>query len=202
MDKAVNTHLQSRTKEIVLCGLSIALMAVSAWITVPFGPVPFTLQTLAIMFVLFALTPKCAIISIAGYLILGAIGLPVFSSFRGGLAALMGPTGGFITGFLIAGGIALLIGQALKHIPLFTSETKKTFFGSSIKTGVLATNIVMGIVFLAILYVFGWLQLMVVGNLSPEAAFAAAVAPFVVIDILKMVAAIILAQAIGSSLKK
>ena len=119
MEKAVNNQAQSRTKEIVLCGLSIALMAVSAWITVPFGPIPFTLQTLAIMFVLFALTPKCALISIAGYLVLGAIGLPVFSSFKGGLAALLGPTGGFITGFLIAGGIALLAGSALKHFSLF-----------------------------------------------------------------------------------
>lgn len=201
MEKAVNNQAQSRTKEIVLCGLSIALMAVSAWITVPFGPIPFTLQTLAIMFVLFALTPKCALISIAGYLVLGAIGLPVFSSFKGGLAALLGPTGGFITGFLIAGGIALLAGSALKHFSLFTGESKKPFFGTHIKTGVLATNIAMGVVFLAVLYVFGWFQLMIVGNLTPEVAFAAAVAPFVLIDVIKMIAAILLTQAIGNTLK-
>lgn len=201
MEKTVNNQAQSRTKEIVLCGLSIALMAVSAWITVPFGPIPFTLQTLAIMFVLFALTPKCALISIAGYLVLGAIGLPVFSSFKGGLAALLGPTGGFITGFLIAGGIALLAGSALKHFSLFTGESKKSFFGTHIKTGVLATNIAMGVVFLAVLYVFGWFQLMIVGNLTPEVAFAAAVAPFVLIDVIKMIAAILLTQAIGNTLK-
>lgn len=201
MEKAVNNQAQSRTKEIVLCGFSIALMAVSAWITVPFGPIPFTLQTLAIMFVLFALTPKCALISIAGYLVLGAIGLPVFSSFKGGLAALLGPTGGFITGFLIAGGIALLAGSALKHFSLFTGESKKSFFGTHIKTGVLATNIAMGVVFLAVLYVFGWFQLMIVGNLTPEVAFAAAVAPFVLIDVIKMIAAILLTQAIGNTLK-
>lgn len=201
MEKAVNNQAQSRTKEIVLCGLSIALMAVSAWITVPFGPIPFTLQTLAIMFILFALTPKCALISIAGYLVLGAIGLPVFSSFKGGLAALLGPTGGFITGFLIAGGIALLAGSALKHFSLFTGESKKSFFGTHIKTGVLATNIAMGVVFLAVLYVFGWFQLMIVGNLTPEVAFAAAVAPFVLIDVIKMIAAILLTQAIGNTLK-
>lgn len=201
MEKAVNNQAQSRTKEIVLCGLSIALMAVSAWITVPFGPIPFTLQTLAIMFVLFALTPKCALISIAGYLVLGAIGLPVFSSFKGGLAVLLGPTGGFITGFLIAGGIALLAGSALKHFSLFTGESKKSFFGTHIKTGVLATNIAMGVVFLAVLYVFGWFQLMIVGNLTPEVAFAAAVAPFVLIDVIKMIAAILLTQAIGNTLK-
>ena len=201
MEKTVNNQAQSRTKEIVLCGLSIALMAVSAWITVPFGPIPFTLQTLAIMFILFALTPKCALISIAGYLVLGAIGLPVFSSFKGGLAALLGPTGGFITGFLIAGGIALLAGSALKHFSLFTGESKKSFFGTHIKTGVLATNIAMGVVFLAVLYVFGWFQLMIVGNLTPEVAFAAAVAPFVLIDVIKMIAAILLTQAIGNTLK-
>ena len=201
MEKAINNRVQSRTKEVVLCGLSIALMAVSAWITVPFGPIPFTLQTLAIMFVLFALTPKCALISIAGYLVLGAVGLPVFSSFKGGLAALLGPTGGFITGFLIAGAVALLIGSALRHIPFFVSESKRSFFGTHIKTGVLATNIVTGIVFLVVLYVFGWLQLMFVGNLSPEAAFAAAVAPFVLIDVIKMIAAILLTQAVGNALK-
>ena len=200
MEKAVNNQAQSRTKEIVLCGLSIALMAVSAWITVPFGPIPFTLQTLAIMFVLFALTPKCALISIAGYLVLGAIGLPVFSSFKGGLAALLGPTGGFITGFLIAGGIALLAGSALKHFSLFTGESKKSFFGTHIKTGVLATNIAMGVVFLAVLYVFGWFQLMIVGNLTPEDDFHAEVAQFVFNDLIKMIADIFINKAIGNTL--
>ncbi len=201
MEKVITNNTQSKTKEMVLCALSIALMAVSAWITIPFGPIPFTLQTLAIMFVLFALIPKCALISIAGYLVLGAVGLPVFSSFKGGLAALLGPTGGFITGFLIAAACALAIASVLKRIPLFTRESSKSFFGTPIKTGVLATNIAMGVIFLVVLYLFGWLQLMIVGNLSPEVAFAAAVAPFVGIDAIKMVAAILLAQAVGNTLK-
>ncbi len=201
MEKAImNNQTQSRTKEIVLCALSIALMSVSAWITVPFGPIPFTLQTLAIMFVLFALTPKCALISIAGYLLLGAVGLPVFSSFKGGLAALLGPTGGFISGFLIAGALALVVKALLGRIAFFNKDTQKSFFGISIKTGVLFTNIAMGIVFLVVLYVLGWLQLMFVGNMSAEAAFVAAVAPFVLIDLAKMVGAILLAQAVGSAL--
>lgn len=201
MEKSINSQAHLRTKEIALCALSIALMAVSAWITIPFGPIPFTLQTLAIMFVLFALTPKCALISIAGYLVLGAVGLPVFSSFKGSLAALFGPTGGFITGFLIAGACALAVAFALKRIPFFTRESSKSFFGTPIKTGVLATNIATGIIFLVVLYAFGWFQLMIVGNLSPEVAFAAAVAPFVGIDAIKMVAAILLAQAVGNTLK-
>ena len=59
----------------------------------------------------------------------------------------------------------------------------------------------MGVVFLAVLYVFGWAWLMIAGNLSAEAAFAAAVAPFVLIDVLKMIAAVLVAQAVSAVVK-
>ena len=98
MSEAMTQHSTARARSVAFCGLSIALMAVAAWVTVPFGPVPFTLQTLAVMFVLFALPAKQALVAIGGYIVLGGLGLPVFSSFKGGLAALMGPTGGFIVG--------------------------------------------------------------------------------------------------------
>lgn len=191
----------SRARSIAFCGLSIALMAVAAWVTVPFGPIPFTLQTLAVMFVLFALPPKQALAAIAGYLILGALGLPVFSSFKGGLSALLGPTGGFIVGSFIAGAVALAVDAAVKHLPAFSSEKEKSFFGTHMAAGVLARNLIMGVVFLAVLYVFGWAWLMFVGSLSAEAAFVAAVAPFVPIDLLKMVAAVLLAQAVTTAVK-
>lgn len=189
----------SRTRSVVFCALSIALMAVAAWVTVPFGPVPFTLQTLAVMFVLFALTPTEALVAIGGYLVLGGIGLPVFSSFKGGLAALLGPTGGFIVGFFVAAAVALGVAYLVRNVSLFNSETERTFFGASIKAGVLARNLLMGIVFLVVLYGFGWAWLAISANMDPMAAFAAAVAPFVVIDLLKMVAAVLLAQAVGAA---
>lgn len=195
MEKAVSATA-ARARSVALCGLSIAFMAVAAWITVPIGPIPFTLSTLAIMFALFTLTPVQALAAIAGYLVLGAVGLPVFASFKGGLAALMGPTGGFIVGYLVAGAVALALGMAVKRVPLFSSETKKSFFGTQIAAGVLARNVLMGVVFLAILYVFGWAWLMYMGNLSAEAAFVAAVAPFIPIDLAKMVVAVILSQAV------
>lgn len=186
---------------IAFCGLSVAFMAVSAWITVPFGPIPFTLQTLAVMFVMFALKPKEALVSIAVYLLLGALGLPVFSSFKGGLAALVGPTGGFIVGFLVAAAVALALGSLVKGKGIFSSDKTKSFLGSPIATGVLARNLLMGIVFLIVLYVFGWVWLMYMGNLSAEAAFVAAVAPFVPIDVIKMLAAVLLAQAVSKVIK-
>lgn len=186
----------TRARSVAFCGLSIALMAVAAWVTVPFGPVPFTLQTLAVMFVLFALPPKLALASIAGYLVLGGLGLPVFSSFKGGLAALLGPTGGFIVGFLVAGAIAVGIGALVQRIPAFSSQAEKQFFGTKIAAGVLARNLLMGVVFLVVLYGFGWAWLAISANMDPMAAFAAAVAPFVLIDALKMIAAVLVAQAV------
>lgn len=199
MEKAALLPPKSRSREVVQCGLSIAFITISAWITVPFGPIPFTLQTLAIMLTLFVLSPRAALLSIGGYLLLGAVGLPVFSSFKGGLAALLGPTGGFIGGFFVGAAVSLSVCQVLKRIPVFNRQTKRNFFGSSVQVGALLLNIVKGIIFLAVLYVFGWAQLMVVGNLSPEAAFLAAVAPFVVIDAVKLVAACMLAQAVNGA---
>lgn len=197
MNASTSHQSFGRATSIAFCALSIAFMAISAWITVPLGPIPFTLQTLAVMFVLFALKPKEAMAAIAGYLILGAIGLPVFSSFRGGIAALVGPTGGFIVGFLIAGAVALALGALVKDWGVFSSENTKLVFGTPIRTGTLARNLTMGVIFLVVLYAFGWVWLMYVGHLSAEAAFVAAVAPFIPIDALKMLAAVLLAQAVS-----
>lgn len=89
-----------RTRSVVFVGLTIAIMAVSAWVVVPLGPIPFTLQMFAITFAIVVLSPKEAIAAITGYLLLGAVGVPVFSGMRGGIGVLAGPTGGFLWGYL------------------------------------------------------------------------------------------------------
>lgn len=198
MSEVMAQRSSARARSVAFCGLSIALMAVAAWVTVPLGPVPFTLQTLAVMFVLFALPYKQALVAIGGYLVLGGLGLPVFSSFKGGLAALLGPTGGFIVGFFVAALVAIAVDCLVKRTSLFASEEQKSLFGTHIAAGRLARNLVMGVAFLAVLYVFGWAWLMLGAHLSAEAAFAAAVAPFVIIDVLKMVAAVLIAQAVSA----
>ena len=88
----------SRTRSIAFVGLSMALLAVSAWISIPVGPVPFTLQTFVVVFAFLVLTPRECVAALTGYLALGAIGLPLFSSMRGGIGVLAGPTGGFLWG--------------------------------------------------------------------------------------------------------
>lgn len=88
-------------RSIAYIALFVALMALCAWIAIPFT-VPFTLQTFAIFAAAGLLGTKRATAAVCVYLLLGAIGLPVFSSFTGGLGALLGTTGGYLMGFVPA----------------------------------------------------------------------------------------------------
>ena len=77
-----------------------ALLAVCAWISIPLGDVAVTLQTFGVALALLLLGGKWGSLTVGIYLLLGAVGLPVFSGFRGGIGALAGVTGGFLWGFL------------------------------------------------------------------------------------------------------
>lgn len=184
------------------CAAAIACMTVTAWVTVPIGPVPLSLAPLAVFFTLFALQPKQAFVAITGYVLLGALGLPVFTGFRGGLGAVFGPTGGFIMGDVVGAFVALSIGVLLSKREVFSSSRSVSLFGSKISQSFFYRNLAVGIVFLVVLYLFGWMWLMLSGNMSASAAFFAAVAPFVVPDFLKMLLAIFLAQAVGAASRK
>lgn len=174
------TYTDSRARSIAFTALSIAVMAVSAWVTIPIGPIPFTLQMFAVTFAIIVLAPKQAICAIAGYLVLGAIGVPVFSGMRGGFGVLLGPTGGFLWGYLA--GVALAVG----FLAFMRSRGVDNF----------ATGVVAGLIFTAVAYVCGWAQYMAVANVDAVASFAVTVAPFVVVDIIKIVAATAVARAV------
>jgi len=85
------------------CAIFAALLAVCAWVSIPLGDTVLTLQTFGVFLCLLLLGGKWGCVSIAIYLLLGAVGLPVFSGFRGGFGALLGVTGGFLWGFLAMG---------------------------------------------------------------------------------------------------
>ena len=87
---------------MVLASLFAALTAVCAWLSVPIPPMAFTLQTFAVLLTLGVLGGKWGTVSILLYLLLGVVGLPVFSGFRGGAVALLDATGGFLWGFPVA----------------------------------------------------------------------------------------------------
>ena len=90
-------------RDMTRCSLFAALIALCAWIGIPLGDTVFTLQTLAIFLALGLLGGKWGTVTIFCYLLLGAVGVPVFSGFRGGIGALLGPTGGYLWGFLLTG---------------------------------------------------------------------------------------------------
>ena len=90
-----------QSKSMVRCALLAALMCLCAWISVPFGSTPITLQTFALFLTLELLGGKYGSLVCLMYLILGGIGLPVFSGFRGGFGMLLGATGGYLWGFLL-----------------------------------------------------------------------------------------------------
>ena len=90
-------------RKMTLCAFFAALTAVCAWIGIPLGDTVFTLQTFAVLLTLGLLGGKWGSVSILCYLLLGAVGAPVFSAFRGGISALLGPTGGYLWGFLCTG---------------------------------------------------------------------------------------------------
>ena len=90
-------------KHMVQCSICAALLAISAWLSIPMPQISFTMQSFAVFFALGLLGGRRGCISIGIYLLMGAVGLPVFSGFRGGAGVLLGVTGGYIWGFLAAG---------------------------------------------------------------------------------------------------
>ncbi|MGI6855019.1 biotin transporter BioY [Mesorhizobium sp. 1B3] len=112
MSEALTTPGQTRPATAIQSAAVIitgtALMALAAKVQIPFWPVPMTLHTLGVMAFAVAFGPRAAVSIFASYLALGAAGLPVFSGSpeRGiGVAYLMGPTGGYLLGYLIASGL-------------------------------------------------------------------------------------------------
>lgn len=89
-------------KDTALCAMFAALMAICAWISLHVMDISFTMQTFAVFLACGLLGGKRGSIACLVYLLLGAVGLPVFTGFRGGLGALLGVTGGYIVGFLAA----------------------------------------------------------------------------------------------------
>lgn len=96
---------------LVYASLMAALIAVGAFLAIPIGPVPIVLQNLFVLVAALLLGRRWAAISVAVYLLAGASGLPVFAGGTGGLGRLLGPTGGYLFGFLAAAYIVGLLAE-------------------------------------------------------------------------------------------
>ena len=168
--------MKLKTKDLALCALFAALIAVCSWISIP-ATVPFTLQTFAIFAALGLLGGKRGTVAVAVYLLLGAIGVPVFAGFQGGIGALLGTTGGYLLGFLLTALIE------------WGMEAR---FGS--KTGVFLLSAVLGML---VCYAFGTAWYLVVyartkGAISLATALGWCVVPFLIPDAVKIALAVLL----------
>ena len=101
-------------RNMTRCALFAALMAICAWLAVPMGQVTFSMQSFAVLLALGTLGGKRGSIAVAVYLALGALGLPVFTGFRGGIGVLLGPTGGYLWGFFAGALVYWLLQNKLR----------------------------------------------------------------------------------------
>ena len=103
---------KSKTYDMAYIAVFAVIMAICSWISIP-AQVPFTLQTFAVFLAFGVLGGKRGTMAVLVYILLGAVGIPVFAGFTGGIGVLMGNTGGYILGFL---GSALVM-WALEKLP-------------------------------------------------------------------------------------
>lgn len=192
-----------QTRTLAQVALCIAIMAVCAWVTIPLGAIPITLQMFAISFALVLLPPKAFIAAVAGYLVLGALGVPVFSGMRGGFGVLLGPTGGYLWGYFIGGTLATLTMQQLykaAHVTL--RDGVPVLKASQDRKRSLGIAFVGSAIYIVTAYALAWAWFMVVAQVGPVASFLSTVAPFILLDAIKVVIAAMSAQAVLRALPK
>ena len=173
--------------DLVLISVSAALITICSWISIPLGPVPFTLQTLGILAVMLTVGGRRGTIAILVYLALGAVGVPVFAGFKGGIMSFVGPTGGFLIGFVIAALVYWLL-EKLFLKKLMTTTVRTWIFGL---LGFLVFEIVM--------YIVGVIWFMTVyaaqtGPVGLMTVLGWCVIPFIIPDLVKMAVALIIGE--------
>lgn len=168
-----------KTKDLVLCAVFVALVAISAMITIPIGPVPITLQTPMVILTGALLGSRLGVMTMVVYLIAGLIGIPVFAGGSGGFGSLLSPSFGFVIGF----------------IPLAYFAGLGNREGQSLLKAILTTAVGM-----VILFTFGFLYFYFIMNNVLESPKGLAesimltVAPFIVKDLIVTVVTVLFAQ--------
>ncbi len=170
--------VKQKTRDMAYIALFVVVMAICAWITVP-SVVPFTLQTLGVFLAVGILGGKRATIALAVYLLMGAVGLPVFSGFTGGIGQFLNITGGYLLGFLLCAAVCWAMEAA---------------FGRGTLT--LACSITLGLI---VCYAFGTAWYMVLyaqtsGAIGIGTVLTTCVFPFILPDVAKIALALLLSR--------
>ena len=164
------------------CALMAALMCVLCPVSVPIGPIPISLSILVILLTVYVLGTWRALVSYTVYLLLGAVGMPVFSGFQGGLAKLAGPTGGYLAGFWLMILVAGIIMEKGKRNLLVT-----------------ILGMLVGV---AIDYAVGTAWFVFQTESTVVHALDVCVYPFIPFDVAKIVIAVLLGSVVYKGLQK
>jgi biotin transport system substrate-specific component len=157
-----------KIRDMIAASMFAALTAIFAQVTIPIpGLVPITLQVLAVCLASAILGSRLGLVSQLIYVALGTLGLPVFAAGTAGVGAIVGPTGGYIIGFVLAG---YIIGKIVEKKPVPTS----------------INSLLAMLAGLAVIYAAGVIQLSAVTGMGLKAAFWAGAAPFLLPDMLKI----------------
>lgn len=176
---------KNKTYDMVYIGIFAVLIAICSWIAVP-TTVPFTLQTFAVFLAVGVLGGKRGTCAVIVYLLLGAVGIPVFAGFTGGIGFLIGNTGGYLMGFLCA---ALIMWGMEKMLGK--------------KQWVLAVSMIVG---LFVCYAFGtaWFMVMYArssGAVGLVTVLGWCVFPFIIPDVMKIILALVLSKRLKKIVK-
>jgi len=174
-----------KTLDMVYIALFAVLIVVCTWIAIP-AAVPFTMQTFAVFCAMAMLGGKRGTLAVLVYLLLGAVGLPVFSGFKSGFAVLFSTTGGYLVGFIFIGLIYHLVTKLL-----------------GVKTWTVALALIIGLV---VLYAFGTAWYMVLyakttGEIGIMTALGWCVFPFILPDLVKLALALVLTGRLKKHIK-
>lgn len=164
-----------KTKRLIVCALFTSIICIAAPFSVMIGPVPITFTIFALALCAFVQGSMNAAVSVFVYILAGIIGLPVFSNFKGGLSAIMSPTGGFVFSYVF---VVLILG-------LCKGVKKKRYV------------VLLCISALLVCYVFGVLWYMFMTKSDAMTALMLCVVPFVPFDILKLYAAYVVSKEIN-----
>lgn len=164
------------TQELTIMGLLAAVLCVSSYINIPLpiSPVPITAQLVVVNMIVLLLRQKKAAITVGVWMVLGMVGLPVFAGGTGGIGVFVGPTGGFVVGYLVMAFVCSVLKE----------KCKKEYQKLLILIGV-------GI---PIIYIVGVSWMKLVTGIAWPVAWVTGVLPFLPGDILKAVAAVVIAK--------
>ncbi len=177
--------MKLNTKEITYIAILASIISVLSIITFQIGAIPITLSVFAVLLLAVISGAKKSVTAVVIYILIGAFGIPVFSGLKGGIQIIFGPTGGYIISYIF---MALIVGIVSDKIKENSISCMIILFVSCI-------------ISLAVCYFLGTLQYVLITSTDWISALSACVYPFVAVDLIKSILAVIIGLKIKTRIK-